>query len=246
MAPERKAHDALPAAAARRCDDMDCHGTSDDPCYLVRNWQVPRIGIIVEDLVNVLPEGREHRHRPRAPEEGNANRVDARVPPRGVQGNNRTRHRRPRNPTQPGGSMSATSISKAANDPAQLQAPDHRLGQQGSDLQRRAGRDRLRDQGAARHGSDDPAVLAGRRRHRSRLRDGAQLRARRPQGAGTTRTSSEDAAITSAIIAHWPPNVVSLQAGTRVIRGSSSSTSPTPSSPVSARQIARNSSSSWR
>ncbi len=38
------------------CDIDDCDGTSDEPCLRVRDQQNPYIGIIIEDLVTVLPE----------------------------------------------------------------------------------------------------------------------------------------------------------------------------------------------
>lgn len=38
------------------CPEGDCGGTSEDPCYRVKEWLRPTLGLIVEDLEPILPE----------------------------------------------------------------------------------------------------------------------------------------------------------------------------------------------
>lgn len=38
------------------CDEHDCDGTGAEPCTRVREWDNPSIGVMIEDLVSVLPE----------------------------------------------------------------------------------------------------------------------------------------------------------------------------------------------
>lgn len=56
---EREAlSDPLPdgSLAPHDCDDSDCEGSGDAPCFRVLDWRNPHLGIIVEDLATVLPE----------------------------------------------------------------------------------------------------------------------------------------------------------------------------------------------